>query len=98
MSSTGEHIRSEGPRCRTCRRSEAVCAWNYGNCCAACSHWLRFDNAGNEVISESGGRRRLPVEHRTERGYQQHRVRHELPCPGCAAAHSLTVGRRKQAS
>ena len=88
----------EGPRCHSCKRSEAACAWRYGSCCANCSHWLGFDNAGNDVKSESGGRRRLPVEHGTERGYQQHRVRHELPCLPCAAAHSREVSQRKQAS
>lgn len=93
---TGEKTRDEGKQCRRCRQTEARCAWAYGECCPACTHWLHYDPAGNELLSVShGGRRRLPVEHGTDRGYYQHRVRHEEACASCRAAHSRRVVKSK---
>lgn len=91
MSLTGDarHLKPhQGPRCRTCKTTEARCAFAYGECCDNCSHWLAYDSAGELRISDAGGRRRLPVEHGTDRGYFQHRTRGELPCQPCRAAHS----------
>lgn len=89
--------RVEGPKCRRCRTTEARCAYAYGSCCESCTHWLRYDPAGNEPLPASG-RQRLPVEHGTDRGYHQHRVRHEEPCGACRAAHSLRNVEQRQAS
>lgn len=99
MPYTGEHSRTEGKQCRRCQQTEARCAWAYGACCPSCTHWLGYDPAGNEPLLVShGGRRRLPVEHGTDRGYYQHRVRHELPCDPCCAAHSLRVVQQRRVS
>jgi hypothetical protein len=76
-----------GPKCKVCDATEQRCAFLGGVCCAGCSHWLDFDIHGNHLVN-APGRRMLPVEHGTERGYQQHRVRHELPCPDCRRAHA----------
>jgi hypothetical protein len=95
---TGEAMTTQtpGPRCRTCGLTEARCAYRYGVCCDGCSHWLAYDLAGNERLSVSAGRRRLPVEHATERGYHQHRTRGELPCQPCRAAHSRYVNEHNE--
>jgi len=36
-----------------------------------------------------GGRRPMPREHGSERGYQQHRTRHEPACGRCLYAHQI---------
>lgn len=53
---------------------------------------------GIEPIRQVATPGRFPREHATERGYQQHRHRKEMPaCAPCRAAHSADVGRRKKA-
>jgi len=99
LTDTGGTIRTEGPHCRCCKSTEARCAWNYGSCCPNCTHWIRYDAAGDEIKSDmAGGRSRLPVEHGTDRGYYQHRVRHESACLRCRAAHSLRTLEQRRAS
>ena len=47
-------------------------------------------------MSGKGGRPFLPVEHGTERGYQQHRHRRDLPaCQPCREAHAAHETARK---
>lgn len=77
----------QGKKCQDCGLTEASCAFKQG-CCGGCSHFAWLDPAGNEPLSSAGGRRRLPVEHGTNRGWFQHRVRHESPCFPCRLAHS----------
>lgn len=86
-----------GPRCRHCQQQEARCAW-LRSCCEDCTHWLGYDHNGNRRLpSSAGGRRRLPVEHGTERGFHQHRARRELPCAACRLAHSRHVNEKNAA-
>lgn len=41
------------------------------------------------IVASLTGRRPLPREHGTERGYKQHHHRREEACPDCLAAHSV---------
>lgn len=77
-----------GPSCRNCDTTEARCAYLAG-CCGHCSHWRHLTADGNDRAAT--GRPRLPVEHGTQRGYDQHRARHEAACFACRRAHTETV-------
>lgn len=44
-----------------------------------------------KLLGKSGQRRTLPREHGTDRGYFQHRYRHETACEDCRAAHVAEV-------
>lgn len=45
---TGDLRRSEGPRCRGCKATEARCA-STGGCCAPCSHWRHWTDDGEPI-------------------------------------------------
>ena len=76
-----------GPSCDECGTIEARCAYTRG-CCEDCTHFRQL----------APGRRLLPVEHGTDRGYYQHRARIEPACAPCRAAHSVRVVKQRRAS
>lgn len=42
---------AEGARCERCKATEAGCAYLYGSCCAACTHWREFTADGEYRMS-----------------------------------------------
>lgn len=82
-----------GPLCRECGSSEQTCARDAG-CCDLCTHWLGYTDSGELLdVLVPERKRLLPVSiHGSDRGYWQHRARHELPCPACRMAHARAKG------
>jgi hypothetical protein len=60
---TGEYTRNEGKRCHVCKSTEARCAFAYGSCCPACSHWKNWTPDGEPILTSTavGGRPLAPV-------------------------------------
>lgn len=88
----------QGARCRWCRQNEQVCAYRQG-CCDACTHWERFDAAGNELRTPPHGFA-MPTGRvcGTEVGFQKHIGDATLPCPECRFAHRQHTVQRLVAS
>ena len=64
----------QGRTCKSCKQTEARCAYNHGQCCPGCTHWFGWSADG-----EPGDARRdhTPVDEVTAKRREQWRRRYQ---------------------